>query len=351
MVGSGVGLAECFPYDSVPTTPVPDLLDAGLHTMVIAWINERTVQNDDYVRWLATVWERADASQSRHMLILGLSNERIRQALHDRADDLKVSHLKNLQIKTWESSGEKAARPGVAALTFLESARELVTAGLKRGSAKLNLFISHAKLDGLSLANSLMHTIQQTPTLNKFYDAQDIQSGTNWQTALKNGVESSVLIAVRTNAYDTRGACIEEINWAEQVGSPIIVVDARSDFFYPPSASVMESSPWVLVPDGSLTRILVCTLRENLRLLLIRRAVASLGPAVDDATVVLSRPPSWISLGGAIQRNRNNSAKQKFIVYPDPTVSKMTGPVLNLFAQGLDAAVRVLAYNEFAALH
>ena len=138
------------------------------------------------------------------------------------------------------------------------------------------LFISHAKHDGLSLAQALTRAVRNIPQLDSFYDARDIEAGSNWQSELQRAVETSVLIAVRTDEYDERPWCVQEVAWAEQAGVPIVVVEARSSLFCPPSVLPLAGAPWIRIPDGSLTRILYCALRENLRLLVLQRGVHQL---------------------------------------------------------------------------
>ncbi len=168
---------------------------------------------------------------------------------------------------------------------------------------------------------------------------------------MRRGVESSVLVAIRTEAYDERAWCVQEIVWAEEAGSPIIVVDARSELFYPPSTSALEASPWVLVPDGSLTRILICTLRENMRLLLAQRCVATLTPAVVEATVLLPES-AYLEFAwrGAVRLASVNS-REKYVVYPDPPLRQETRSYLNQMARAMDSTVSVLSFTEFTAKH
>jgi hypothetical protein len=353
MMGDELQPLECFKFSAIPSTPAPQqLLGRALHTLVVAWVSEHSVKDANFVLWLAEVWDIVDKSNDQHGFLIGLIDNRLRDELHRQADALGVPGLKDVQILSWESSfAEAAGRPAVTALRCLERARNLLCQGLKKGAQPLKLFISHAKTDGLSLACAMLHAIKQEPTLSPFYDAQDIVAGSNWKRALRQAVHSSVLIAIRTDAYDDRPWCVQEILWAEESGSPIIVVDARSDLFYPPSSTALEASPWVLVPDGSLTRILYCTLRENLKWLLLQRAVVSLGPAVADSAVVLPRAPTWNSLGGALENLRTRTGATKTIVYPDPALPAGTQAYLQQFAKAVDPTVDVLNYTAFAAKH
>ncbi len=152
MMGDALALADCPRPAPPPLMPVPDLLDCGLHTLVVAWVNEHSLRQPNSIKWLADVWEGVDRSNGRHGMFVGVRDERLRRDLFQVADQQGLPGLKDCQIKTWESIGEEAARPPVVALSCLEIARQLVCHGLGKSRQPLKLFISHAKNDGLSLA-------------------------------------------------------------------------------------------------------------------------------------------------------------------------------------------------------
>jgi TIR domain len=326
------------------------LLNGALHTLVVAWVNETLLaKSPEFVKWLCQIWGVVAASNGRHDLLLGVPDERLRQALCDKAKKLGSGSLDNCQMRTWESLGEPAARPANVALRALEKARAGLTQGLGQARRNLRLFISHAKIDGLSLAESLTHAIKEVRGLDKFYDAQDIEDGDDWTKALQEGAESSVMIALRTDQYDERAFCVQEVAWADSAGAPIVVVEARSELFHPPSGLGLEGCPWVRIPDGSLTRILYCALRENLRVLLIRRGVLALGPKISKASVVLPRVPTWNSLDGALGRLPASVKGATYVVYPDPKLPLTTCEALDRFAEKRKKKVRVLNYLSLVA--
>jgi hypothetical protein len=252
-------------------------------------------------------------------------------------------------MRTWESLGEEAVRPATVALRALEKARAGLAQGLGQRRENLKLFISHAKIDGLSLAESLNHAIRRISGLEKFYDAQHIESGSNWKKELQKGVESSVMVAVRTDRYEERSCCVQEVAWADSAGAPIVVVEARSELYHPPSGLGLEGCPWVRIPDGSLTRILYCALRENLRLLLIRRGVHALGPEIAKASVVLPRVPTWDSLDGALARLPVEPIGPTYIVYPDPMLPRTTCEAIDRFVGSRNQNARVRNYSSLTA--
>ena len=200
-------------------------------------------------------------------------------------------------MRTWESLGEMAARPATVAIRALELAREGLTQGLGRSSGNLQLFISHAKLDGLSLAGSLNHAITAISGLKKFYDAVDIESVRQLEEGIAKrggvvGHDRGPDRPIRRSGVVCPGSRLGPAPLSARPSLSSSVIRT----FHPPSGLGLEGCPWVRIPDGSLTRILYFVLRENLRLLLIQRGVHALGPEIADASIVLPRRLTWDSL-------------------------------------------------------
>ncbi len=95
------------------------------------------------------------------------------------------------------------------------------------------MFISHAKLDGSPIALALKSQIESLPFLQRFYDAQDILPGTRWRKVLENGIKKSVLVVLRTDVYERRAWCVQELEWGEEYGGPAIIIDVRSALAMP----------------------------------------------------------------------------------------------------------------------
>lgn len=335
-------------FRGVPSTGAAETLRAACHSLIVAWVDEAARDNDEFIRWLGEAWEAVDQSQGQHGFLVATPDERLRDEFFKRAAALNHGTLTNCQTVSWEQFGERAARPAVASLLGLENARKLLWHGLNQPERKLQLFISHAKKDGLDLAHALQSSVKGIPYLDSFYDAVSISAGSNWKNELKKGVEGSVMIVVRTDEYDQRPACIEEVTWAERAGVPFVVVDARASLFMPPSPLPLGTAPWVRIPDGSLTRILYCALRENLGALLVRRGLHQLKPGVVKAIEFLSRAPTWDSLDGALERLAAKKTKQRFIVYPDPKLPPSSDLAVAGFV-GRNGQTRVLNYSVIMA--
>jgi hypothetical protein len=179
-------------------------------------------------------------------------------------------------------------RPGYAGANALALAWRI----LGTEDERLSLFISHSKLDGLPLARSFRHQLEKLLGLEDFYDMQNIPPGSSWKRVLRNGVERSVVVALLTNVYEERFWCVQEMDWAEDFGCPIVVVEARTNLVRTREFLPISGSPCVQVPDGNLVRILQAALREGLRVRLFARqvrALAALGAVAADSLLKVPR--------------------------------------------------------------
>ncbi|MGH8521041.1 MAG: toll/interleukin-1 receptor domain-containing protein [Gammaproteobacteria bacterium] len=203
-------------------------------------------------------------------------------ASSEEAQNRLPGRLRERQAPESSELGERRLRPHTLALLALHRARLLL--GTEPSKNKLTLFISHAKADGLFMARSLRSLISDVPELKSWYDANDIQSGTNWSDEIESAASSSVFIAIRTEGYDQSAWCRREFETALAHGVPIVVVDALLRPAITPSSLPFAAMPNVRIPDGNTHRVLHMALREHLGLLLIETLVAEQAPELPPAS-------------------------------------------------------------------
>lgn len=97
---------------------------------------------------------------------------------------------------------------------------------------RLTVFISHTRraaygdeADVLGLISRVRALIGQT-RLADFFDARDLQPGSDWDGTLRREAARSALLAVRTDLYASREWCQREMLIAKNEGMPIIMLDA-----------------------------------------------------------------------------------------------------------------------------
>ncbi len=305
-----------------PSVSIQALLDQACHTLLVTIVDFPALEDAPFLDWLANIWGLIRQSGKRHNMLLLALDERVADKLRD-----KRPALQSLTSYTPQQLGERAIRTVLFSLRVLHEARVLLARALSpspsgQPAGALRLFISHAKLDGLPLAQSLQHQIQAIPWLTSFYDATDLANETDWEHALEAATVSSLLVILRTDAYEQRWWCRQEALWCELHAMPAVLVEARPGLSYPAGDLPLERMPSIRIPDGNLLRIINAALRESLRYLLFQRRVQEMrsgGSIPANAEIrVFSYPPSMPALLRVCGELAPNTTRPRFVLYPDP---------------------------------
>lgn len=111
-------------------------------------------------------------------------------------------------------------------LHLLHAATTLLMARLS-ARAKPSLFFSHAKQDGVPLARGARMWLERLPGFSGFYDTEDLDLAGDWRAQLPSVVAESILVVFRTEEFDGRYWCRQEVLWADEHHRPLVCVDAR----------------------------------------------------------------------------------------------------------------------------
>ena len=313
-------------FSGAPPLDPKTTLDAFSHAVTVVFADRLLLDKggDALWNWLEECWKVTNASNGRHAMIAAAMDERV-----GREYSSKRPALANHQLLHLHDLGESAIRPAMLALRILHESRLRLAEALPKVPGEtagyLRLFISHAKIDGLPLAHALKHQIASIPWLKSFYDADDLPSGCDWQKELEGGVGSSLIVMLRTEIYESRHWCKQEVLWADEYATPAVLVEARTGLDHPAGALPFDRVPTVRIPDGNLLRILFLALREGLRFLLFMRRVeqmkenGTLPKSVD--LRVFSFAPSMSALLRAcrvLTDSKEPSTTPRMILYPDP---------------------------------
>ena len=214
---------------------------------------------------------------------------------------------------------EQTLAPVVTALRAMQRSRRILAHSIDdkaTAESSLKLFISHAKIDGVAIAQSLIGILRQLQVLDNersnfayFYDFEHLKPGVVWREVLEAQATQSVLIALRTEAYESRIWCRREYLLAEQNGMPILVVDLRKNQYHGSSLLPFDSAPTVRVHDGNLIRVILHATAAHLRALRMRSQTTS-------EVKVLPHRPSVYSLEGAIKSAKVGHLSK--VTYPGP---------------------------------
>jgi len=313
--GGGSGYLSGATDTNVPIreffTPPPEQIEqSALCTLAIVLLTEELTADYIFMDWMRQ-YNSTTSRKSNRIIILDIDGSGSKSGIGVHGSPLPIV-IRVDQI-------EEAIQQTFASLVVLHEAVQLLAVGSNLIKPKLRFFLSHAKLDGQPLAKMLSGQLKSLPNFAAFYDAEDIPQGSDWRKILENGVQDSVLIVLRSHAFESRPWCRQEMQWAEAFTSPYIVVDLRHDLITPPSRISFERAPTVRVPDGNMYRIIFIALREALRSRLHIRIVEDL---IKQAVVrmpnprVLVRQPTMGSLYNICENLPTGQTVT--IVYPDP---------------------------------
>jgi hypothetical protein len=96
---------------------------------------------------------------------------------------------------------------------------------------QLTAFISHTKRSStaesadVSALIDLVKSVIATTHMKDFFDARDLQPGTDWADALKQHAGKGALLALRTDLYPSREWCQREVLVAKRNGMPVVILD------------------------------------------------------------------------------------------------------------------------------
>lgn len=348
-------------FSTAPLLPAAQFMDGFGHTLVVVLVDRALIDKGGAALWdwLAACRQTLDASNGRHaLLMISMEERQVREVIALRPV------FKSLQMSAVYHYGEQAVRPALLALRAVHECRVLLaralphTAVMGQPSGYLRLFISHTKEDGLPLAHSLKHIVDSTPWLKGFYDADDLPTGGNWQHDLERAAASSLMVMLRTEAYDDRPWCQNEVWWADEYATPAVVVDARTGLNFRGATLPLERLPVVRIPDGNLFRVLFLALREGLRYLHFMRRVEGMKTAGELPQPVELRVFSFAPGMSALLRAARSlvaanppTGTKCIILYPDPPLrTGVYEAAAALVATHAPAGARLLTPNTIATL-
>lgn len=294
-------------------------LDSATHSLIVVFIGQSFVEDTDCVFAIGNLFESIFASEGAHSAVVFGVNETVLSNLRKTGVNEAIGRA---QGQSLETLGEYTLRPIYAAMMVLTRCHRLLVHGRQGTNARF--FISHAKIDGLPLAQALKGLVEAFAWLDSFYDARDILPGDDFEEALEDGIKDSMLIALRSDEYDQRLWCRREVRWAEYYDRPILVVDTKIRLSGKPTILGFIGVPTVRIPDGNLVRVLLEALREWVRIGVLKerfRSKTMTKHGLPTKSESISRPPSITSLKGAMNRLKARGAPDdSFIVHPEPAL-------------------------------
>ena len=188
-------------------------------------------------------------------------------------------------------------------------------------AAKVQVFLSHAKHDGLAITTSVRRHLHEVANLDDFFDAADVPDGTRFAEFITGCAGSlPALLVVQTDSYASRDWCRLEVLEAKRNRVPIVVLAAVEDretrsFPYMGNVPVVR---WH--GEQSLPTVVGALLGEVLRHRFFPFRVEALGRhhTLSAADEVLAYPPELLTVLAYRAQLRQTGRSLGRYIYPDP---------------------------------
>ena len=202
--------------------PLPYKLPHARVTAIVPVLGVRLARavahaSSDWRRYLESIHTAVEAGAE----LIGVFPVRL-QGTVDNSFDGEIGSLQTLHSASCDN-------PAVLCRDLSQAVAQLV--GDPFGE-RLRVFISHTKRHPVEeepdyvdeLVGRVRRTIANTH-LQAYFDATDLQPGTDWEQELRSHAASSALLAVRTDLYASREWCQREFLVAKRAGMPIVTLN------------------------------------------------------------------------------------------------------------------------------
>lgn len=169
--------------------------EEGFKNVIIILVDHNMYCCPDWKKYIDELFEDSDINK----LILPV-------ALFEYAFDIstKLKMTQFIRLKTYsihDNWSEFKMRLFDSLIRFLKD----------KSTKKLQLFISHSKKDsdelGKNKAEELREYLRRDTKLDSFFDANEIQDGYDFGKQIKDNLEDSLLVILKTNTYSEREWC------------------------------------------------------------------------------------------------------------------------------------------------
>ncbi len=331
------------PWDSSLPLPTGIDLDRAEHNAIILLHDDVMQENVD--GWNGYIQRTREAIVARRNVdfIIPFGSPSGDPALPSDA----AANVQYVYRKKWANEGMPfAARDSRLLLhTIYQIRRQLALLG--GGDGQERIFVSHAKADGDATASAVVAFVNdktQDVPLHTFYDAKELNPGEDFSHRFEEEIGAGTLLAIVSDAYDSRPWCVFELTTAKRKRRPIVLADVgqrRTSRTYPYGANLpkVRISP---TPGGTewIEPLLVEVLSEGLRCDMFERHAARVIDDPDKA-LMLPRPPELFDVVDA-------DKLPEIIVYPDPPLGEIEESLLIKALKVMSPSTRLITLGELS---
>ena len=202
-----------------------------------------------------------------------------------------------------------------------------------KANSPVQLFLSHAKKDGLQTTKRFKAFVDAELKLNVFFDTVDIADGYEFEQQIEESIKNSALVVFHTDEYSAREWCRIEVLVAKRNKCSIVVVHdikngEKRAFPY------LGNTPTITIQqdeNDSFYEIVNLTLYQvlnNLFQLELLESFHKLFPIAGTEFISITSPPELFNYID-IYKKKEVSKNHLIILYPDPPLGAEELKILN----------------------
>jgi CRP-like cAMP-binding protein len=353
-ISRGLGIPVFFRNTLLPEREAPleiDLDDAQ-HSAVVVLVDDNMVVSESWEEYVADLWQQMQVPDCPHRLYpVSVSPQAFNlESNVPEVNFIRLHDLDELDRPTFLMSSlvHELCR-------LLLNRKRLAASTTEVSAAPVKLFISHAKRDGLDIAEPIRDYIHQNTALKTFFDATDIAPGHSFAKEITSQLADAALLAIQTDAYVSREWCQREIITAKRLDRPIVVVNAIREgeergFPYIGNVPTIrwhenryQDDPQAR--NAAIQAVLDLMLYEVLKDVYLEQHFEDLRSLmlIPEQAILLSRPPELLSL-----LNIKDDSSVRFadmILYPDPPLGDEEIKLLTSFSPGTQLKTPTLLWR------
>lgn len=328
MERDGVAIRVPVRFRSVPWVegdPTPRKVDLhGADHNIIVLLHD-PLMSEDEASWNAYVETLRTSISDRNSVDLYVpfgSTQRDPALPYDAA-----VHTQYARRDRWTTLHTQAARDNRLLLLLLLTIRRHLKSTYAPSSPDEPLFVSHAKADGDWTARAIVDYVNDTQNdvpLQTFYDAMELLPGEDYEKRFESEIAKGTLLAITSDAYDSRPWCVFELTTAKRAYRPIVLADIatlKTSRTYPYGANLPKVRVAVSADKDWIEKLLVEALSEGLRCDLFTEQARTRAASIGIDAIITPRPPELFDL--TVQE-----VDASTLIYPDPPLGKIESEIL-----------------------
>jgi SLOG cluster2/TIR domain len=338
----GLGIPMFWRAESRESIPVTGAERAS-YVAIVLLIDDQMVVDPTWESFLGNVIPAAAGASGVAILPVALTRSAFQ--LHPALAAANLNYIRLYERSSAEEQENVLKRELAHAFCRLLSAPAEMRF-LTQPAQSVQVFLSHAKVDGEIFATRLRDWLRANSGLDSFFDASDIPPGTDFEKIIKDHVEHAAFLAIQSDVYSSRVWCRRELLLAKRYQVPILIInalekgEARSFPYSGNSPTMRWTGDMAPIVEKLLLEVLLYRYFNGLV-----KTLSQLRPELaEEQCWIFPRPPELLTLQQVLPADQPKAA----VVYPDPALTKEELEVLRRDHPNCRIFTPIMVYPEQA---